>query len=242
MPLIAYLDETGDHSLELVDKDFPIFALVLLVCDTTTYIQRLVPAVYQLKMDYFRHEGVILHSRDIRKAQGDFLFLRDATKRQPFYDRINGIMGEDYQLIACVIHKQHHKNRYGAAANDPYDLALKFVLERLLPLLEDEEQDEIWIVAEARGGREDGRLLLAFNRVVSKGTKFISAERFQRKRFQLVFKPKMMNIVGTQLADLAAYPIARFALDPNKPNPAYDVVEKRFYRRLGALYGLKVFP
>jgi hypothetical protein len=33
MALIVYLDETGDHSLELIDKDFPIFALVMLICD-----------------------------------------------------------------------------------------------------------------------------------------------------------------------------------------------------------------
>ena len=27
MSLVVYLDETGDHSLELIDKDFPIFAI-----------------------------------------------------------------------------------------------------------------------------------------------------------------------------------------------------------------------
>jgi len=31
--LIVYLDETRNHSLELIDKDFPIFALVMLICD-----------------------------------------------------------------------------------------------------------------------------------------------------------------------------------------------------------------
>ncbi len=30
MPLLVYLDETGDHSLEIVDREFPIFALVML--------------------------------------------------------------------------------------------------------------------------------------------------------------------------------------------------------------------
>ncbi len=42
MPLIAYLDETGDHSLESIDKDFPIFVLVMLICDTTSYAQKIV--------------------------------------------------------------------------------------------------------------------------------------------------------------------------------------------------------
>jgi hypothetical protein len=45
-----------------------------------------------------------------------------------------------------------------------------------------------------------------------------------------------MNIVGTQMADLAAYPIARRVLDKTKPNPAYEIVRKKLCRQL------KVFP
>ena len=73
MPLIVYLDETGDHALEIVDKEFPVFALVLLACDTEEYLKKIVPAFYRFKMDYFGHEAVIFHSRDIRKAQKDFV-------------------------------------------------------------------------------------------------------------------------------------------------------------------------
>lgn len=39
-----------------------------------------------------------------------------------------------------------------------------------------------------------------------------------------------MNITGTQLADLAAYPIVRNVLHPDRPNPAYDIVSKNFTR------------
>ena len=95
MPLLVYLDETGDHSLEIVDREFPIFALVMLVCDQTVYSEKIIPAVYRLKMDYFGHEGVILHSRDIRKAVNDFSFLLNPQKRLPFYQRINEIMAMD---------------------------------------------------------------------------------------------------------------------------------------------------
>lgn len=112
MPVIVYVDETGDHTLELVDKDFPVFVLVLLVCDTAKYAEQIVPAFYRLKMDYFGHESVILHSRDIRKAQGVFGFLTDPAKREPFYSRISSIMENcDYTLIAAAIRKQVHKDR-----------------------------------------------------------------------------------------------------------------------------------
>lgn len=243
MSRIVYLDETGDHSLEKEDEDFPVFALVMLVCDQEAYKQTLVPMVNQLKFDYFGHECVIIHSRDIRKAQRDFGFLTDPEKRAPFYERINEIMSTPgYDLIATVIRKQEHKAKYGKNATNPYDLALTFALERLLPLLENEGQKEVFLIAEARGKREDDELRLSFFNTVTYGTDFVSAERFRKVTFHLRFKPKAMNVVGTQLADLAAYPIARYVINPKKPLPAYDVVRKRLYQGPGWITGLKIFP
>lgn len=243
MSLIVYIDETGDHSLELLDKDFPIFALVMLVCDSEAYSQQIVPAFCRLKFQYFGHEAVILHSRDIRKAQGDFGFLTNPAARRQFYEHLNEVMSAcDYRLIASVIRKQAHRERYGMHAENPYDLALKFALERLLPLLEEAGQDEIRLVGEARGKREDSELQLSFLKTVNDGTEYVSAERFRRISFRLQFKPKAMNIVGTQMADLAGYPIARHVLDPSKPNPAYDVIKGKFYTGAGWVRGLKVFP
>lgn len=242
MALIAYLDETGDHTLELVDKAFPLFALVLLVCDQDYYINKITPAVNQLKIDYFGHEAVILHSRDIRKAQGDFGFLTNPDKRKLFVERINKMMTElSYTIIATVIKKQEHKDRY-VYANNPYDLALKFALERFLPLLEDANQNEINIIAESRGKKEDRELELSFLHFVNYGTEYVPLERFKKINFKLIFRPKSMNIVGTQLADLAAYPIARYILNPSQPNPAYTIVGKKFYRGRGRISGLKIFP
>ncbi|HEX8228567.1 MAG TPA: DUF3800 domain-containing protein [Chloroflexia bacterium] len=243
MPLIVYIDEAGDHSLERGDEGFPVFVLVLMICDISTYTQDIVPAVYQLKIDYFGHEGVILHSRDIRKAQGPFTFLNDRDVKQSFYERINQIMREaEYKLIASVIRKQHHKERYGRNAANPYDLSLEFALERLMPLLEEVGQTEVQLVAESRGRREDAELELIFLRTVNNGTDYVSADRFRRIQFKLHFLPKAMNIVGTQIADLAAYPIGRYCIDKSKPNPAYEIVKEKFYKGPGAVYGLKIVP
>lgn len=243
MALIVYLDEAGDHTLELVDKDFPVFVLALFICDQTIYSQHIVPAVHQLKMDYFGHDAVILHSRDIRKAQGEFGFLTNPSQRANFLKRLNDIMAESkYDLIASAIRKQEHRDRYGLHADNPYDLALTFSLERLLPLLEDQRQRKIQLIAESRGKKEDDELMLSFLRVVSRGTAYIKAERFKNVDFRLKFVPKVMNILGTQLADLTAYPIARYVLNPSRPNPPYEVLKGKFYRGRGSIYGLKVFP
>ncbi len=243
MPVIVYLDETGDHNLKAEDKDFPVFVLILLICDINTYCREIVPTVYRLKMDQWGHEGIILHSRDIRKAQGDFSFLTTAALREPFYERINQVMGRsDYTLIASVIQKQSHREKYGVRANNPYDLSLTFALERLLPLLESRGQVKVTLVAESRGKKEDNELKLTLMNIVNSGTDYVDSGRFRKIIFDLVFKSKAMNIVGTQMADLAGYPIARHVLDPSKPNPAYAVIKSKFYRGPGWVSGLKIFP
>jgi len=243
MPLIVYLDESGDHSLELVDKDFPLFALAMFICEETVYNQKISPAINQFKMDFFGHEAVIIHSRDIRKAQRDFGILTNPSKREEFYKELNLIMAKsDYQLIVSVIKKQEHKEKYGIFAENPYDLAMTFCMERLLPLLEEKQQSKVQLIAESRGKREDDELMLSFLRIANQGTLYISADRFKKINFKLIFVPKMMNVVGTQLADLAAYPVARYVHNPNKPNPAYDIIKTKFYRGKGCVQGLKVFP
>ena len=242
MSLVVYLDEVGNPTLEADDVDFPVFAAVLLICESERYVHEIVPAANRLKFEFFGHEGVVLHSRDIRKAQGDFGFLTDVVKRQRFYGALNRLMGTcDYGLIAAAVRKDQHKAKYKYPA-DPYELALTFALERLLPLLESAAQTEVRIIAEKRGKREDRELYTSFQRVVSAGTSFVDGARFRRIRFSLIFIPKSMNVIGHQMADLAAYPIARQVLDPTKPNPAFDIVKPKIYRGLGQVKGLKIFP
>ena len=88
-PFIVYLDETGDHTLELVDKDFPVFVLVMLVFRQEYYTSSVVPALCKMKMEMFGHEGVVFHSRDIRKRQGDFHFLNDPPRNATFIERVS---------------------------------------------------------------------------------------------------------------------------------------------------------
>lgn len=243
MPVVVYLDETGDHSLEKEDPSFPVFALTMLVCASTEYCSQIMPAFHQLKFDYWGHEGVIFHSRDVRKWQGDFVVLADPARRQSFYTRLNDIMAQmPYRRIVSVIRKQAHTTRYGSYAENPYDLSLTFAMERLVPLLEAGQQHEVVIVAESRGKNEDYDLERTFLQFATYSTDYVSLERLRQLTLRLVFLPKSRNVIGTQMADLAGYPIARSVSDPSKPNPAYDVVKGKFYVGGGRVHGLKIFP
>lgn len=207
----------------------------MLCVDQEEYITRIVPDAVRLKIDTWGHENVILHSRDIRKARGHFAFLQDETKREPFYQRINSLMGDSsYQLIAIVILKQDHVAKYGQEAQNPYDLALTYSLERLVRLLEGIDQGAVTIVAESRGTKEDNDLKGTFYQLLALGTPFVSRERFRAIDFKLVLVPKSGNSIGTQMADLAGYPIARTWLN-KRVHQSYEVIGDKFY-------SLKVFP
>lgn len=240
MPLLVFLDEAGDHSLDPVDKDFPVFVLAFMMCEDSEYADVIVPAFTRFKVNYFGHDGVILHSRDIRKALGDFAFLQVRDKREQFYADLNELMiAAKFQLIAIAIRKQTHKARYGKACRDPYDLALEYGMERLKSYLEEVGQKEVTLLAEARGKNEDDSLRLAFLQLLKHGSYY---HNFKSIEFNLKFVSKKSNVLGHQLADLCAYPIARRVIDPKKSHRAFEIVRGKFIDRPGWRHGFKIFP
>ena len=69
---LAFFDECGDHSMEKIDRDFPLFVLALVVMEREAYRDQALPEFNGFKLRYFSHEGINLHSRDIRLATGPF--------------------------------------------------------------------------------------------------------------------------------------------------------------------------
>jgi len=239
---IAFFDECGDYSLEQIDRDFPLFVLSTVIVERTVYHGQIIPAMGRLKMRFWNHEGVNLHSREIRKALGDFSFMQVPQKRALVLSALSGLMKElPITLFITAVHKQEHKQRYGMAATNPYDLALTYAFERALHFLDGEKEVHLPVTAEARGKNEDNELEAAFYRRMTQGTRFIPAERFQRLKCPITFRRRTDNIAGLQIADLCAHPAARQVLKPEQPNQAWDVVKDRIYPR-NQVIGWKVFP
>jgi len=237
---MVFLDEAGDHSLDPIDKDFPVFVLVFLLCEQTDYTNVIIPAFSRFKIDHFGHDGAILHSRDIRKALGDFSFLQVPERRQMFYSDLNRLVRDaPFSLIAIAIRKNLHKQRYGGSSRNPYTLALEFGMERLKAYLDELDQREVTLLAEARGKNEDDALRLAFLQLLKHGSPY---QKFEDVEFDLKFVVKKANVLGHQLADLCAYPIARRVIDPKKSNHAFDIVREKFLKRPGWRHGFKIFP
>ena len=133
---------------------------------------------------------------------------------------------------------------FGRLSNDVYELALSFIIERAIFFLDNEYQhnNQLEIVIEKRGKKEDKKLEEHFQRLISRGTGSVSAERLMDYQPSIVFRSKLENINGLQLTDLVAYPTARFVIEPNRANPAFDLIEPKIYAKGGKRYGLKIYP
>lgn len=238
---IIYVDESGDHSLESIDPDYPVFVLSFCIFRKGDYVQRVTPAIRQLKFETFGHDMVVLHESEIRRKKGAFSRL-SKEPREAFMNTLTDIIGAaDFQLVAVVIDKRKLKDRYSQPAH-PYHLALEFGLERIYRLLKDAGQDDAltYLVCEARGPKEDAELELEFRRIRD------GANYFRKPLpFDLIMADKKTNSEGLQLADLTARPIGLTVLRPEQDNRAASVLEGKFYRdkagnKVGM--GLKVFP
>ena len=73
---IVYVDESGDHSLTSIDRQYPIFVLAFCLFDKEEYAERITTDITHLKFKYFGHDQIILHEREIRKEEAEFSILR----------------------------------------------------------------------------------------------------------------------------------------------------------------------
>lgn len=239
---IAFFDESGDHSLTKIDRDFPLFVLCTVIVEREAYARQIIPEMAAFKLRYFAHEGVNLHSRDIRNSEGPFSILLNAETRNRFLPELSALISSlPFTVFITAIRKEPYAERYRNGARNPYDVALEYSFERILHFLEANGATELPVIAEARGKNEDDALRASFHRLMTTGTYYHAAQQFRKLACPLSFRPKRDNIAGIQLADLCAYPAARHVLRPLETHRAFESVRPHLYRA-GTVCGLKIYP
>jgi len=239
---IVYADESGDHSLTSINPQNPVFVLAFCIFEKVNYSGRVVPEVQGLKFEFWGHDGVVLHSHDIRKARGDFRILQNAGVRGPFLHRLNGILhAMPLTIIGAVIDKQRHVASY-VRPDNPYEIALTFCMERLWHFMREQQQigRQTHVLVERRGQREDAQLELEFRRIIA-GRNAIGP----MPDFEIRFMDKKHNSTGLQVADLVAHPIGRHVINPAQPNQAFATIHPKLRRSPTGVvdgFGLKIFP
>ena len=243
MTYYLFIDESGDHGLHKVDPNFPVFLLCGLLFNETDYFEAR-DKINVIKHKHWGNKQVILHSRDIRKCEKEFQILFDLDVKKDFISSINDVISDsNYTVIASAIEKNKYVESFGKLSNDVYELSLSFIVERAIFKLEEVGNcTKFNIVLECRGKKEDKKLDEHFQRLLARGTGYISPDRLKKINSKIHFRDKRKNVTGLQLADLVAYPCARYVINPQRANPSFDVLKSKIYSKGGRRYGLKVYP
>jgi len=65
---LAFFDECGDHSLDKIDRDFPLFVLALVLVERSVYQNQILPEFNNFKLRYF---GSPLFSVELEVRQAE---------------------------------------------------------------------------------------------------------------------------------------------------------------------------
>lgn len=244
MRYYLFIDESGDLGLSNIDPSFPIFTLCGIMFSEQSY-EAFRLALNELKLKYWDDAGTVFHSRDIRKCEGPFKIPFNQQVKESFYIDFNKVVQEqDYAIMTSSIDKAAYIKKYGLLSDDVYEISLSFMMERAVYYLEKvkDESIELGIILERRGKKEDKKLEEYFQKLVSRGTYYVSKNRMAKYKIRILFKHKKENINGLQIADLIAYPVARYVLDPSKPNTSFEVLKPKIYGREDRMHVLKKHP
>lgn len=243
---IVYVDESGDHSLQSIDENYPIFVLAFCIFHKRHYSEVIVPALEKFKFNHFGHDQVVLHENEIRRRKGAFKIFKNKEHHQYFINQLTEVIEfSNFILISATIDKR--RLRKTNPEDNAYHIALAMCMESLNEFLAEKGQNtkKTHIVVECRGEKEDKDLELEFRRICD-GKNYLNASL----PFEIIFSDKKVMSSGLQLADLVARPIGLHTLRPEQQNRAFEILKDKFFcaggrDELGKHFkgvGMRVFP
>ena len=226
---ILFLDESGDHNLAVIDRNYPVFVLGGVIVDKDYADGPLTEAFDDFKRRMFGRTDIVLHTADIVRSRNGFEGLANVDFRTLFYDELNYLMRElPYEVVACAIHKQDYLERYGANAIDPYRLGLRVMVEAFCGAVEVDVEGGT-IIIEKRDEFLDKDVEDTWTILKTRGSLYTEADVIRETVQELELRDKKENIPGLQLADLVVTPIGRHIL--GKPDrDDWRIVEQKFRR------------
>lgn len=236
---VIYGDESGDPSPKTVCKEYSVFALAFCVFSKHEYINEVTKYVKEFKFAFWGHDMTVLHSRKIRKQIEDFYFLQNRNLRALFMTRLtNCIESCPFTIISSAIDKAM-LHEAPVDRTSLYDFCLEHCVEKVYQFLYEKKQSHklTHIIIESRMPEENRNLGRTFCQILEK-----HKDLQQQYPVKLIFADKRVNNIGLQLADLIAYPIGRYVLNPKEKNLAFEVVKKKLFKYPEYLdTGLEIF-
>jgi hypothetical protein len=224
---VLFLDESGDHSLAVIDPQYPLFILGGIIVEVAYAKGEMTERLNSFKSELLGNEKLILHTADMVRNRNGFEGLANPSFRAHFYDRLNGLLeGLRYQIVACAIRKDAYLERYGLAAIDPYHFGLEVLVERFCYAVGQQVGEGV-IVAEKRNRFLDRQLRLAWLTLKSGGTRYVQAVQVATRMKGMALRGKEDNIAGLQVADLVVTPIGRSLLG-KRSLVDYSIIQSKF--------------
>ncbi len=202
-----YIDESGAHNYPTQDDiKSRYLGLTGVAISEKANVSVLQPKLLELKRLVANDpdELPVLHREDIVNKRGVFAKLDDKETEKKFNGLFLDLLRDlDYVVLAVVLDKKTHLEKYQKSAFHPYHYCTNVLLERYAFYLQ-EIGGRGDVLAEARGKREDQALKEEYKFFHENGTYFCKAEMVQRflTSKEIKIKPKSKMFTGLEFADL----------------------------------------
>ncbi|MDO8593756.1 MAG: DUF3800 domain-containing protein [bacterium] len=232
--MYAFIDESGDHNIDLSKSDnvYNIFVLGTVLIDKNAY-KTLDREFKTFKKEFFGGDDFIIHTKEltrgnIPRSDPRNKIMGNPDKRHQFYDWINLFLTRaPISAFFSIINKTPFSAKYSSPF-DLYGMSFENALNRILHY---GTGNNIEIYPERRGSVLDKQMEAEFAKISIAGTRFHSAEEIKRRIQKLEFKSKKENISGLQIADLLVSPVGRHFLGVRPKPPGnevrYEIVRKK---------------
>jgi len=242
---VLYIDESGDHDLINIDKNYPIFVLGGSIVNSQYHDDALTPMLNKFKQNIFGKKEIVLHYADYTRNKNGFERMVAKEFRENFYEGLNKIIKDTkFTFISCIIDKPAHSECYKYPRN-PYVFSLEVIIEKFILFLNEINEQGV-IIAESRNSQLDNELNLAFLNLKISGTRFLkSSEITKRIGNNFYIKNKEENIAGLQLTDSIVTSIGRRYLGLKNPYISYNAIKEKFRKHSCGKYkgyGLVILP
>ncbi len=219
-----YVDESGDWGYPNYNPIYPVLCLCGSIVLDDYYLKEIMPAVANIKRTYLHKLDLTIRRHDLSKAKDKFTILKDEAHAKAFIVEFTKTIAQfDMKIIISSLDKVEYYRAYGTGRvdsslpTDIYSLLLTFMIERFFCFLWEKDKAKGRIVVESRGTKEDNIVQQCYSRIMQYGTQFYTNPwQFQKVLpTSIEFKQKKDNIVGLQLSDWIAMPIAKKILFPD---------------------------
>ncbi len=225
---VAFVDESGDAVLDPIDPQFPVLVLAICLFRRRDYYEVVSPRIRALKLTHFGVSSVVFHEREIRQRRGMFTSLGSEARRTDFLEDLTQALADlPFTVIAAAADKRRLATSQ-APAIDLYQSCLRAGLLNVYQCLDElgEPPLPLDVIVESRGRREDKRLkelFDAFQRPADATPESVPG-------FELSFANKRAGLIGLEVADLIAYPIARHILGRPQAHDPFGLIRRKMFQ------------